>query len=905
MNVFHKVTRQSLKKNKTRTVVTIIGIILSAAMISAVTTFTASFMNYALENAIYTDGSWHGMAEDVDEHRYEELRDNEEVKKAAYFQRLGYAALEQHNNEFKPYLYLLGSGPAAEEMLPIHITSGRYPTAPNEILLPNHLMEDGGVSHSIGETITLDLGQRVWDGEIMSQHNPCYEYEDGEDVLLDETLEVRESRSYTVVGFYDRISWRIEDFSAPGYTALTVADENPASGVSYDVYFQMNKPSRIFDFMNEQGLSGTENSDVLIFLGSSRYDNFSQMLYSLATIVIALIMFGSVALVYNAFSISVSERTKQFGLLSSIGATKKQLRGMVFYEALTVSLVGIPLGIAAGVGGIGVTLLLLGDKFRSMGFDTELKLHVSPAALIAAAAIALVTVFISAWIPSKRATRVSAVEAIRQNTDVKVKGRKTKTSKLTYRVFGLPGVLASKHYQRSKKKYRTTILSLFMSIVLFISASAFCDYLTESVQGGYSSNGFDLVYTNRLEEGNKTPEELRKIFLSDEHVSQVAYVISDYNSGFLAWDSLREEAKSIFSGPSAGAEEWMEDGGKDMVRMAAKVNFVSDEEFRQLLQRYHLDESKFMNPEKPLAITLDSSVAFHQEEGKYKKTSFLNRDDVTIWSQDLRSYEGYHYGGEETEGEQTFVLYYSDADENDVMKVPEEESEVRYQLHSGKTIYEAPYYIETSESGELLRMIYPISLMDAVYPEEYVDPGRRMDFCMISDDHAASYKNLEKALQEQGVSTDRLYDYAADVEDSRNTVIILRVFAYGFIVLISLIAAANVFNTISTNISLRRREFAMLKSIGMSAKGFNRMMNYECLLYGTRALLYGLPVSIGVTYLIWQSVAQGFETNFRLPWTAILIAVLSVFAVVFATMVYAMSKIKKDNPIDALKNENL
>jgi putative ABC transport system permease protein len=134
---------------------------------------------------------------------------------------------------------------------------------------------------------------------------------------------------------------------------------------------------------------------------------------------------------------------------------------------------------------------------------------------------------------------------------------------------------------------------------------------------------------------------------------------------------------------------------------------------------------------------------------------------------------------------------------------------------------------------------------------------------------------------------------------------VVNIFSIGFIVLISLIAAANVFNTISTNIALRRREFAMLKSIGMTQKGFNKMMNFECLLYGLKGLVYGIPVSIGITWLIYQSILNGWETGFFIPWHSIVIAVGSVFAVVFATMLYAMDRIKKDNPIDALKNENL
>ena len=167
------------------------------------------------------------------------------------------------------------------------------------------------------------------------------------------------------------------------------------------------------------------------------------------------------------------------------------LKRTVFFEAFAVSVIGIPLGVLAGVGGIGVTLMLLGDKFKSMGFAVDMKLSVSPAAIIIAAIVALITVLISAWIPSRRATKVSAVEAIRQNIDVK-NTKPVKTSKLTYKLFGLSGMLANKHYKRNKKKYRTTVLSLFMSIVLFVSASAFTDYLMETVGVGFGSVGYDL-----------------------------------------------------------------------------------------------------------------------------------------------------------------------------------------------------------------------------------------------------------------------------------------------------------------------------------------------------------------------------------------------------------------------------
>ena len=484
MNVFNKVTLQSLKKNKTRTIVTIIGIILSAAMICAVTTFASSFMNYAKETTIYSDGNWHGYERDTDWNTYTEIWGTGKIEEAVYLQQLGYAYAEECENEFKPYIYVLGAGKDVEEVLPIHITSGKYPTTQTEIMLPNHLYTNGGVKYSLGDSITLELGQRMLDGWELTQNNPCYIYEQGDEVFNGEKLEVKETRTYTVVGFYDRMSNMIEETTAPGYTALTVSDKETYTPYKYDVYFRMENPKEVFDFMKELGLTGDTNTDLLMYSGTFPADTFSTMLYSLAAIVIGLIMFGSVALIYNAFSISVSERTKQFGLLSSIGATKKQLRRMVLFEALSVSVVGIPLGVLAGVGGIGVTLMLIGDKFRAMGFPLDMRLSVSPAAIIIAVIVALITVLISAWIPSKRATKVSAVEAIRQNIDVK-NTKPVKTSKLTYKLFGLPGMLANKHYKRNKKKYKTTVLSLFMSIVLFVSASAFTDYLMETAGFGF------------------------------------------------------------------------------------------------------------------------------------------------------------------------------------------------------------------------------------------------------------------------------------------------------------------------------------------------------------------------------------------------------------------------------------
>lgn len=889
MNIFHKVTLQSLKKNKTRTIVTIIGIILSASMICAVTTFTSSMFHHALALTTYREGSWQAREEGTSFETYEKVAESEKVETAAYFQQLGYAELPERNNPDKPYLYVLGDGKNGEMLLPIHITSGHYPQSRDEILLPEHLQTNGGLFFKLGDTISLGLGERMSEEFTLGQHNP---YTD-ESEEKKEYIALRETRNYRVVGFYERLSYEIEDYSSPGYTAITLADEKPDPDALYDVYYCMKDPGEIYDFQMEMNLVGGTNDSMLHLMGTFRNDHFSNMLTGLAVIVIALIMFGSVSLIYNAFSISVSERTKQFGLLSSIGATKKQLAGMIRFEALVVSAIGIPLGILAGVGGIGVTLMLLGDKLVSLGSEVTMKLHVSPLSILLAAVIALVTVLISAWIPSRRARKVSAVEAIRQTEDIKTKPKEVKTSKLTYRIFGLPGVLASKYYKRSKKKYRATVFSLFMSVVLFISASSFGDYLVEGMSDGYYSTEFDLSFFGTVENLKQTDHmKLLAQMRAADQVTAAACTqttIADLN---IPAEKLTDRAKETLK-----YTNWEE--GQPLYYNL--LFFVDDDSFRELLKMNGLSEEEYMDRENPKALAVSEVLYYNPVEQRHEKLNFLKSGDMQITATVNRCFEGYYRNHMECDDNDNCTVYYYSLDENgEMLGIPEAQSRQQVTLNVGAVIRNLPYYISLSQN---LQLLYPMSAAKNVIPE-YEPLGEARDYMMQSSNHAVSYQAVKDLLEENKIPSAHLVDLAETDESSRNLVTIVRVFSYGFIVLISLIAAANVFNTISTNVALRRREFAMLRSVGMQQRDFNKMMNFECLLYGTKSLLFGLPVAVLITYQIWRTMAEGFRMNFRLPLTAMGIAVLSVFLVVFATMMYAMRKIKKDDLIDALKNEN-
>ena len=908
MNVFSKVTLESLKKNRTRTVVTIIGILLSAAMICASTTFVSSMQNFVLRCEIYSSGDWHGAVYDAAYKDYEDIRDSGKVSSAAYAQVLGYAKIDSAN-ERKPYLYVLGGDAASGyfETMPVHLLLGTLPKDSTEIILPEHLTSNGKVNYKLGDTVTLDVGDRTLDGRRLGQDTPVYTYdsETQVEIMSGERLENTEPRTYTVVGIYERPTF--EDYSAPGYTALTAADPKSAEQSPIHCYFKLHKPAGVYDFMKEMGYTQeyryAYNTKVLLYSGTAPFDSFLTAFYSLAAIIIALIVFGSVSLIYNAFSISVSERTRQFGLLSSVGATRKQLRRMVLFEALAVSIVGIPLGILVGIGGIGITLLLIGDKFSSIvRVDIPMRLCVSWQAVVIAAVIALVTVLISAWIPSKRATSVSAVEAIRQSMDIKVSGRPVRTSKLAYKLFGLPGVLAGKHYKRNRKKYRTTVVSLFMSIVLFVSAAAFTDYMMESAEGGLASDQFDLIYAAESDaSAAMTPDALLELLFSEPNVTGGTYT----KKQFLQGDISREYVTAMYADRFADFGMEREDAVPKELSISGYLYFVADTEFNRLLEKYNLKEADYYDREKPLGIALDRNIEFDRRLEKYVTLDTLKGDGCVIEGLYYVEIDGYYRKDSRIdENGNKVVLYQNRDNENDIIELPYEESFAKYTLWSEKTIEEAPFFVSRS-TPVAINLIYPYSMLESVVPEAALNQFRNTEYFLTSSNHTASFENLATVLTENGLSSRQLFDYAANAETNRNVVTIIRVFAYGFIVLISLIAAANVFNTISTNISLRRREFAMLKSVGMTQKGFRRMMNYECLLYGSKALLLGLPVSCGITYLIYRAVTTAYETSFHLPWAAIGIAVLSVFLVVFATMMYAMRKVKKDNPIDALKNENL
>lgn len=944
MNIFHKVTLRYLKENRARTLVTIIGIVLSAAMFAAVTTSISSLRNYMVRSTIYAGGDWYGAAYGLSAQEKEQLASDARTKQSVSMELMGFADLKDSKNDAKPYLCVSGIQEDFTDMMPIHLLEGRLPENSSEILLPEHLQSNGGIDWKVGDTLSLELGARVNNfGDALTNEDAYssgnLSESDGSDDAggLTERLASKKPCHYTVVGIYARPNY--EAYQAPGYTALTMGENS--GGNAYSLYLRTAPGRHAADTIEQMfgeldSIGWKLNYDLLRIYGYSGESSYNRVLNNLGFLLILIIMFGSISLIYNAFSISVSERTKQFGLLASIGATKRQLTGSVIFESLLLSLVGIPLGIISGLLGIGVTFYFVKDMIANVLGDTvsgnyqlmrlsmifgsaknvTLRLQPSLGALAIAVAVSLLTVVISAYIPARRAMKRSAIDAIRQSNDISIRARKIKTSLLTQKLFGLEGMLATKNYKRNRRKYRATVISLFLSVVLFISASSFCAYLSLSARTVLNDNDYDLAYPLDSAK-NESPDTLLAELSEHEDVTSSTYAIPMYfgspvetsrlNPKFL--DYMRAELE-------AQGDEY---GEYEETDVDLNLVFLADKDFRSYLQKLNLPENDYFDPQNPKAIAEDSLRLYSDATQKYHGFSaFAGSGPDKLYIYLVREQEAYGYGGtyRDDDGNPVCDFYHLSSDD-EILTLPREEVSLPVPLTIGATVQQAPDFF--SNDCNYIRLFYPYSMLDYVFTgleedTEYcqlpmlpLSENATTELYFTCKDHDTSKcaPFMSKLLIQKGYSTSGLINYAASVESSRAMVTVINIFSYGFITLISLIAAANVFNTISTNINLRSREFAMLKSIGMTPKAFSKMMDFECLLYGFKGLLYGLPVSFFMTWMIYCAIWQGLEIAFFIPWYSIAIAVGSVFLVVFVTMVYSMRKIRRENTIDTLKNENL
>ena len=930
MNILSKVTWKGMWKNRTRTIVTIIGIILSAAMFMAITTLGYSLWDYLLRTEIHNSGDYFLRFDYTTSEHLDSLSADDRTSRLGTLGILGYTTFELQQREdyvSRETCAVAAGDQAFYDMVSIRMEKGRMPQSSNEIVITEniyHYLKDAGQPCEIGETVTLNIIPEYaeYEGEIPL---PA----DGEAF----------TKSYTIVGISATFV-RLNDLDLYLSHLFTFANAGD-SPLWYRLYLKTHNPRDAYPVMREmpEGIAGSTNDSLLEYYGVTQYANYNAMITLICGVLAAIIMVGSVSLIYNAFSISVSERTKQFGLLSSVGATRKQIRGAVFTEAVLLSGIGIPLGILSGYVGIAITLNILSGRINTLlstsGGTIFLEPKLSWLAAVIAAAIALFTVLISAAIPAGRATKISPIDAIRQKNDYSVPKKTIRVSKAAYKLFGLPGVLSRKYYKVSKKKYRATVISLVISIILFICASSVSMMINETVDRTIDTENFDMLCMGDKE----TLEEIR----NQDFVDKSAYYANGYYQVYVPDSQLSDSYLDCWEAIH-DAYDMLDKNMHDI-----RLLYLEDSVFKQYLREHNLPESEYFDSDIPTALVIGKEVTvynFHAAVGEADRFTYsyapydaegeiLQMLEGTVpaginpFESEGPGTSGYNYLSTEAGEPILEIVPYVDLGDGRIGE--DRDNRVEYLIRmetnqEGKTI--ASYFQRdittgavaetpvTSEEvtapcvriGATIRDLpFGVSFdaLEAYYYNYLVLPlsaapsDASVDLCITVSNYTAARTYLDATLSEYGYR-----DYKENEENNRTLVLLINVFSYGFIILISLISVANVFNTISTNVGLRRRDFGMLRSAGFREKDLLRMMNYECLTYGCKALVWGIPISLVLSYLI-QAIDHGItNTEFMPPWNALLIASLCVFVVVFTTMFYAVTRLRKDNPIDAIRMEN-
>ena len=848
MSILNDLTIKNLKLNKKRTIVTIVGIILSTALMVGIGLLFSSFQDYMIRDTISYNGKYEAEYGDVSLDKLNSI----DKKDFSYFYQkaIGFSKFDSAN-EYKPYLYI--SSVNKEYFNELHLISGRFAENDSELVISNHINTNGGASYKIGDIITLKYGERVIEGVNTLANNEYYE---------EETLNIVGEKTYTIVGIVERSNF--EDYSASGYSTFTL-DMNDKEG-TVNVFVMFNNKKKIIkqseDLAKKLGYDNaiSYNSTLLALYGESTYGNIMSSMIMMIIIMLSLVSIGCIVVIYNSFAISVMERKKEFGLLSSIGATKKQLSYTIFFEALIEGTIGIILGIGGAYIGIGTVILIINNLIGDI-LVLKLNLVTNIVFIIIPVIFMILVIFISALVPSRRAAKVSPIEAIRQNDDIKINKKKIKTGKLVNKLFGIEGEIALKNIKRNKKKYRVTIVSLFISIVLFISFSSYMNYTIDTASSVMGEVPYDYQISyfgddNDMDALNKISE----IIKSNDVKEYVSYSVSNLSiiGNYTYSDEYLDFYKSAY--------------GDDGIKALTNLKY-------QYISIYILDDISYNRYKELIGLDKDSVILLN----KFKGVSYGNNKRVNYDIPVINS------------GNINIKICNFDGNDEDV-------DTTKYCNKKIDNIF------ITDKSFDLIEEFSYMSdfklIVNKKLYDNISDSGTHYtQFNIISD----NTDNIDKLTKELDKYDNVNYTNVKEsMKQANNMILVVKILMYGFIGLITLIGVTSVFNTISTSMALRKREFAVLRSIGLTRKGFNKILFFESLFFGLKSLIYAIPVSLGVTIIIHYALADMMSiSTIIIPWKAITISIISVFIIVLLTMMYSTSKIKKHNIIEQIREENI
>lgn len=868
MNIVNRLTLNHLKSNLKRTIVTVLGMIVSVAMITATCVSIASIFNLMEYSDTQSSGMVHALMYSGTDDSVEDapitpqqIRTMKESAGVKYAGAVQYADGFDVQNKEHPSRGIGSMGAMNEDAFHIFIVGdlqGELPKNSGEILVDKDFLEKNSLDWKIGQTVEILTGTRLMDdGEGGYYELEDSAYQPGE--FMQDTAE----KSYKITGFISNNSptenYRFDFPILCGMDADASADS---------AYLQMEETTYK---SAEQVQAAIENAGIKFYksmIDTSLFaynmvivdfDSTISTLFMFASIIFAVIIVASVMLIYNAFGISLAERTRYLGMLATVGATRKQKRQSVYFEGFLLGVVSIPLGLLFGILGIDITLRLLTPYLA--GFMNHMENYTMHAvvpvwAILLIIVLSTFTIFISSLIPAAKASRTTPIDALRQTDEIKVKAKKLHVPKIVRKLFGYEGELALKNLKRNGKKSRTITASLAISIVLFICVNAFCTMFTavNSTQQAVPYQVSMMIYDDDNTLGNNKKDEMNRIIADTDKVDK-AYSVTTFSDYWTVDGKFIDESSKEF---------YSEDAESGTYDVDVVVWQIDDDMFDALCVQNGLNSRDYYTKEGTRTALLRNELV-QINGGKRNIVQPLTKDVVgqTIQSQapviqddGTELYESYKIGG--------------------IANTMTDDTQYLYQVGT------LNLYMPLSTATDLEMNLYTVGI-------ETKDPD-------------AVAESLEETLSDMGLSY-YVSNITGSIQQMTSTIMVMQVFAYGFIALITLVSVFNIFNTISTSIELRRKEFAMYKSIGMTPHGFTRMINFESLFYGLQALLFGLPLSIAVSYLMNRVLGDSITMPFTLDWRIYLGTIVAVFVIVGASMLFSWSKLRKDSIIETLKTE--
>lgn len=963
MSILGSFTRRSLTRNRTRTIVSIIGVVLSTALMMAVFTTVTSLEGALLERVEATEGSWQVFAPSVGEGVEERLSSDEHVRSAIASSELGSSRFLDDGRRDGTYPYItvrtlprIIAG-SEEEALGLaimpEILEGSAPSTADEIMLPISLKgvelsapEDAeGYASSagalaVGSTIELPLGTRF--GEGGERLDFMHDYQDSTYGRYGQSEALRDvrARSYRITGFYRDQGFTRNDFAEGEYTliALTAADAPGAihTAVWIDTQglpFKGDIQDWIGAILGEDSYS--LHADLLIYQGIDISSAVSESLMIMAGTLAAVVIIAAVSLIYNSFAISVAERTRQFGLLSSLGASRRQLRRTVFIEALVLGVIGIPLGILLGIAGVAATLRATTDAFEYI-FEVALaggsvSVVVRPLTVALIIGLSCLVLLVSAWVPALRAGRVSAIDALRQAKDVKLDRRTrrclerrqrtdvvvAKASGMRERLFGIAGLLTTRNLSRASSKGRVVVASLAVSFLLLVFSGSIGISLAPFTDAAGIAYGADspadiyAVFSPDAEgdvDENRMRASVDSFMDAVQELGEVACVGS--YSRIFAYATFpagiidpASRATSDYAAPDpdgADGRLWQGVYRDGSAALAPFVIFVDDVTWAQMSNTA---------PEHGNALLINRYET--SDAGRFLTVApYADAGAVTLYSTPSR--EGYFAIGIVLDANGTPLASMASLDEDRRSSGGQE----LFSLTETGVIAEEYHVVDlVDEAAPILLDVAPyLTFPTIVLPAESLDASpvftkmrdeirTNVGYALTSPDldPRAVQDTLRNLADDLGITV-YFDNIAYGAAGMRAVINMINTFIFLFAFITMLIAIANVFNTLSNNIILRTREFAVLQACGMGAGDFAKMLLLECAHYALRGLIWGLALSFVPAWFLYLGLGVAFgDIAFAYPWMHALGATLGVAAVLGISVIYALRRSHALNVVEALR----